>query len=161
MSIKGGSKQSLRSNLSEEALSEIKEIFDIFDSDKSGSIDRHELKVCLRSLGFDLTKQDILAIMKEKDPKGNGYLDFRSFSSVIAEKTAQRKPEEEYRKVFSLFDKENLGKINFKQLKRVNTELGGVFPDDQLESMIKQFDEDGDGFITVDDFIKILDPSSK
>jgi hypothetical protein len=34
-----------RSDLSEEQKQEIKEAFDLFDTDKSGSIDYHELKV--------------------------------------------------------------------------------------------------------------------
>ena len=33
------------------------EAFDLFDTDKSGSIDYHELKVAIRALGFDVKKE--------------------------------------------------------------------------------------------------------
>jgi len=35
---------------------EIKEAFDLFDTEKTGTIDQHELKVAIRSLGFDIKK---------------------------------------------------------------------------------------------------------
>lgn len=34
-----------------------REAFDLFDTDKSGSIDYHELKVAIRALGFDVKKE--------------------------------------------------------------------------------------------------------
>ena len=34
----------------------IKEAFELFDTDKTGTIDYHELKVCMRALGFDVKK---------------------------------------------------------------------------------------------------------
>ena len=43
--------------LNEEQRQEIKEAFELFDSDKNGSIDYHELKVILRALGFEIKKK--------------------------------------------------------------------------------------------------------
>ncbi len=45
-----------RQELSEEQKQEIKEAFDLFDTDKTGTIDYHELKVAMRALGFDVKK---------------------------------------------------------------------------------------------------------
>ena len=41
--------------------------FDLFDTDKSGSIDYHELKVAMRALGFDVRKTEVLKLMKDFD----------------------------------------------------------------------------------------------
>lgn len=38
--------------LSEDQKQEIKEAFDLFDTERSGSIDYHELKVIMRALGI-------------------------------------------------------------------------------------------------------------
>ena len=38
--------------------------FDLFDLDKNGYIDYHELKVAMRALGFELPKQEILTILQ-------------------------------------------------------------------------------------------------
>ena len=46
----GGKKQK---ELTEEQTQEIKEAFDLFDTDGSGSIDSKELKVAMRALGFE------------------------------------------------------------------------------------------------------------
>ena len=43
--------------MTEEQKQEIREAFDLFDTDKSGSIDYHELKVAIRALGFDVKKE--------------------------------------------------------------------------------------------------------
>ena len=51
---------------------EIKEAFELFDTDKTGTIDYHELKVCMRALGFDVKKQEVLNLMREYDREGSG-----------------------------------------------------------------------------------------
>ncbi len=51
-------------------------------------------------------------------------------------------------KVFELFDDEGTGKIGFKQLKRVVTELGESLSDDEMREMIEEADRDHDGFVT-------------
>jgi len=41
----GGIKKSAKTELSEDQKQELREAFDLFDADKTGSIDLHELKV--------------------------------------------------------------------------------------------------------------------
>ena len=61
-----------RQELSDEQRQEIKEAFELFDTDKTGTIDYHELKVAMRALGFDVKKQEVLAIMRDYDRDGAG-----------------------------------------------------------------------------------------
>ena len=56
--------------LSEEQRHEIKEAFDLFDTDKNGSIDAHEMKVAMRALGFDVKKEEVQRIFAELDTEG-------------------------------------------------------------------------------------------
>ena len=58
--------------LTEQQISELKEAFELFDTDKTGTIDYHELKVAMRALGFDVKKQEVLAIMRDYDRDGAG-----------------------------------------------------------------------------------------
>ena len=51
-----------RSELTEEQKQEIKEAFDLFDTDGSGTIDAKELKVAMRALGFEPKKQHLIQI---------------------------------------------------------------------------------------------------
>ena len=43
----------LRPGLTEDEIEEIKEAFDLFDTDGSGSIDPRELRAAMQSLGFE------------------------------------------------------------------------------------------------------------
>ena len=45
-----------RKALTEEQKSELKEAFDLFDTERTGQIDYHELKVAMRSLGFEVKR---------------------------------------------------------------------------------------------------------
>ena len=58
--------------ISDDLKKEINEIFDVFDADKSGSIDRRELKVGLRSMGFGVTSADVNRLMEEFDKNKHG-----------------------------------------------------------------------------------------
>lgn len=65
--------------LSEEQRQEIKEAFDLFDTDKNGAIDTHELKVAMRALGFEVKKDEVMKIMHEYDQDEKGLVRFNDF----------------------------------------------------------------------------------
>ena len=52
MSKRGGSKKVERPGLSSEEVDEIKQAFDLFDTNGTGKIDPKELKAAMQSLGF-------------------------------------------------------------------------------------------------------------
>lgn len=54
-----------RPELTDEQKQEIKEAFELFDTDKDGCVDYHELKVAMRALGFDLKKAEVLKILRD------------------------------------------------------------------------------------------------
>lgn len=49
--------------LTEDQKQELREAFELFDANKTGSIDLHELKVLMRALGFDVKKPEIVKIV--------------------------------------------------------------------------------------------------
>eukprot|EP01028_Stygiella_incarcerata_P004230 TRINITY_DN1905_c0_g1_i2.p1 TRINITY_DN1905_c0_g1~~TRINITY_DN1905_c0_g1_i2.p1 ORF type:complete len:168 (-),score=68.15 TRINITY_DN1905_c0_g1_i2:261-764(-) len=142
--------------LTEEQKQEIKEAFELFDTEKTGRIDAHEMKVAMRALGFDVKKEHVLRILEEYDREGTGTIDFNDFLEVMTEKISQRDPDEEILKAFRLFDDDSSGKITLKNLRRVARELGETMTDDELQAMIDEFDRDGDGEINEEDFMAIM-----
>ena len=92
-----------RPELSDEQKQEIKEAFELFDSDKDGALDYHELKVAMRALGFDVKKTEVLKILRDNNKDGNsnggGLIEFDDFSKVMIERILDRDPIEEIRKV--------------------------------------------------------------
>jgi len=75
----GGKKQK---ELTEEQKQEIKEAFDLFDTDGSGSIDSKELKVAMRALGFEPKKEEIQKMISDVDDDGSGTIEYEEFLSL-------------------------------------------------------------------------------
>jgi len=71
-----------KQELSEEQRQEIREAFDLFDTDQNGLIDYHELKVAMRALGFDVRKEEVRRILQEVDVEGTGLINFDQFLNI-------------------------------------------------------------------------------
>ena len=136
--MKLGVKRRARQELSDEQKQEIKEAFDLFDTDGSGTIDAKELKVAMRALGFEPKKEEIRKMIADADRDGSGVIDFPEFLDMMTQKMAERDPREEMLKAFRLFDDDETGKISFKNLKRVAKELGENMTDDEIVTLIDQ-----------------------
>jgi hypothetical protein len=61
--------------VTEEQKPEIREAFDLFDTDGSGCIDAKELKDAMRTLGFEPTKEEIRKMIADIDTDGPGDTD--------------------------------------------------------------------------------------
>ena len=81
-----------RRALSEDQRAELKEAFDLFDTEKTGRIDYHELKVAMRSLGFDVKKAEVLVLVERHDLSGSGSIGYEEFVDIMAERIAARSP---------------------------------------------------------------------
>ena len=146
--------------LTEEQKQEIREAFDLFDTDGSGSIDAKELKVAMRALGFEPKKEEIKKMIADIDTDGSGTIDFNEFLEMMTAKMSERDPMEEIIKAFRLFDDDETGKISFKNLKRVAKELGENMTDEELQEMIDEADRDGDGEVNEEEFFRIMKKTS-
>jgi Ca2+-binding EF-hand superfamily protein len=76
----------LRTDLTEEQRQEIKEAFDLFDSEGNGVIDAKELKVAMRALGFEPKKDEVKRIIQEIDKTGEGVIKYEEFLDLMTNK---------------------------------------------------------------------------
>uniref|UniRef100_A0A8D0CG98 Calglandulin n=1 Tax=Salvator merianae TaxID=96440 RepID=A0A8D0CG98_SALMN len=150
----------LKHELSEEQKQEIREAFDLFDTDGSGSIDIKELKVAMRALGFEPKKEEIRKMIADIGKDGCNTIDFEDFLTMMSQKMSEKDSQEEILKAFRLFDDDGTGKISFKNLKRVSKELGENLTDEELQEMIDEADRDGDGEINEQEFLRIMKKTS-
>ncbi|NXG88242.1 CETN1 protein, partial [Stercorarius parasiticus] len=158
-------KASAKLELTEEQKQEIREAFDLFDTDGTGNIDVKELKesifmVAMRALGFEPKKEEIKRMISDIDKEGTGKISFNDFLVVMTQKMAEKDSKEEILKAFKLFDDDETGKISFKNLKRVAKELGENLTDEELQEMIDEADRDGDGEVNEQEFLRIMKKTS-
>eukprot|EP00612_Vaucheria_litorea_P007237 CAMPEP_0171479146 /NCGR_PEP_ID=MMETSP0946-20130122/5220_1 /TAXON_ID=109269 /ORGANISM="Vaucheria litorea, Strain CCMP2940" /LENGTH=153 /DNA_ID=CAMNT_0012009959 /DNA_START=100 /DNA_END=559 /DNA_ORIENTATION=- len=146
----------MKINLTEEQEMEIREAFDLFDRDGSGTIDAKELKVAMRALGFEPKKEEIQKMIADVSQSNNGLVNFEDFLSMMTTKMSQKDSMEEVKKAFKLMDDDDTGKISFKNLKRVAIELGEEITDEELQEMIDEADRDGDGEVDFEDFKRLM-----
>ena len=146
-----------KNGLTEDEVLEIKEAFDLFDKDHSGTIDTDELKQALGNLGIDAKNQTLQNMMNDIDKNQSGTIDFDEFIEMMTAKMSDKDTPEDLRKVFDLFiGDDNADKIELKHLKRVAKELGENMSDDELNEMIVRADTDKDGKVSFDEFYAIM-----
>ena len=110
--------------LDPEQLEELREAFNLFDTDHSGQVDAREFKAAMRALGYDIRKADVIQAFGEVEKDISETLNFEEFVKVIAPKLAAKDSRAEIMKVFKLFDEDGTGKISFKNIKKISQELG-------------------------------------
>ena len=145
-----------RPGLTEDEIEEIKEAFDLFDTDGSGHIDPKELKAAMQSLGFESKSQTIFQMIADLDKSANKQLDFEEFLDLMTARMSDKDTREDINKVFKLFDEDNSGSISIKNLRRVAKELGENLTDEELGEMIERADSNADGAVSADDFYNIM-----
>merc|ERR1712110_1142962 len=142
--------------LTEEQKNDLKEAFDLFDTDGSGAVDFGELHTAMKALGFEPKKEEIAKMVKEMDKDGDATVDLEEFCIMMAEKMNQKDGKEEMLKGFKMFDDDSTGKISFKNFKRVAKELGETLSDPELQEILAEADTDGDGEINESEFLAVM-----
>ncbi|EGZ12827.1 hypothetical protein PHYSODRAFT_334681 [Phytophthora sojae] len=156
-----------KQELPDEQKKELREAFELFDTDKVGSIDYHELKVLMRALGFQVTKREVLDLVEDVDVQRSGHVDFNDYMEIMRRKVLARDPDEEIARAFELFDEDGSGTITLRvcvaidKMRRVAKELGENLGDDELQAMIDEFDQNQDGEIDMDEFFMIMKQSTE
>eukprot|EP00927_Polykrikos_kofoidii_P062932 TRINITY_DN57742_c0_g1_i1.p1 TRINITY_DN57742_c0_g1~~TRINITY_DN57742_c0_g1_i1.p1 ORF type:complete len:167 (-),score=59.38 TRINITY_DN57742_c0_g1_i1:49-549(-) len=152
-----------RAELKDEQKAEIKEAFDLFDQDGTGTILAKELKVALRALGFEPKKEELKKLVSDLDKSssgsGQGQLDYNEFLEIMTAKMSEKDSKEQIQKAFQLF-KGPSGKISFDDLKAVAKELGETMSDEELWEMIREADKDEDNEVSEEEFMRIIRKST-
>ncbi|KAL7472577.1 hypothetical protein ACHAXS_012946 [Conticribra weissflogii] len=145
-----------RPGLTDDEIEELRQAFDLFDTDGSGTIDPKELRAAMQSLGFEAKNQTIYQMIQDIDKDGTGEIEFDEFLDLMTSRLAGSDTKEDIQKIFELFDDDKTGYISLQNLKRVAHELGETMNDSELLEMIERADADQDGQISPEEFYTIM-----
>jgi calmodulin len=76
---------------------------------------------------------------------------------MMARKMKDTDSEEEIREAFKVFDRDNNGFISAAELRHVMTSIGEKLTDDEVDEMIREADQDGDGRIDCELSIRLVE----
>jgi calmodulin len=142
--------------LSEGQIAEFKEAFSLFDKDGDGQITTKELGTVMRSLHQNPTEAELREMISEVDKEGSNAIDFPEFVNLMARKMKDTDSEDEIKEAFKVFDKDGNGFISATELRHVMTNLGEKLTDEEVDEMIREADEDQDGQINYEEFVKMM-----
>lgn len=140
--------------MSEERLKELREIFDMFDDDNSGTVSTSELANAMRNMGLNPTEKEVQELIRDK-VEGD-ELTFEQFVKLTEDMDNPADEEEEMRQAFSVFDKDGSGTITAEELRVVMMNLGEKMTEEEVDEMVREADLDGDGEINYQEFVKMM-----
>jgi len=136
---------------------EIKEAFNLFDTDKSGTIDVQEFKDALNNLGLDDNNGAFVQLLDNIDANRSGKVDFDEFVNLLTVHGSDLTTKEDLERVFTYFWGDDKGdKIDINHLRDVCELLGEKLSDEELEEMIFRADVDKDGKVSFDEYYNIM-----
>ncbi|KAK3938216.1 hypothetical protein QBC46DRAFT_390672 [Diplogelasinospora grovesii] len=128
----------MSSNNYDQASTNYKEAFSLFDKRGNGRVAIDSLGDLLRACGQNPT----LAEIRDLEKNIGGDFDFETFQRVLNRPGGFREPGEpdEYCRGFQVFDKEMTGFIGVGQLKYILTNLGEKMTDEEVDELLKAVD---------------------
>ncbi len=140
--------------LSEEQLTEIKQVFDRFDQEETGQISSKDLGNILRSFGIDVLDRDLTDLLEEINRDNGGKISFSSFLEILISLLDNLEIEKMIISAFEVFDSTKRGIISASELRYLMTHLGERLSEEEVNEMIREADVDGTGQIDYRSFVK-------
>lgn len=154
---------------------EIKEVFDLFDTEQKGFIVGSNMKICLKTLGIEIKKKELAPILEEMFSKGiNDTYKFDQFYQVTKRKMDEKDPDEEMKKEFYLLcdykDNSNNNdssnkeenesnkadlKLTRESLIELADKVGETLPKEEIDEMVTIVGGNK-GCITEEDFVAFM-----
>ena len=107
-------------SLTDERITEMREIFSMVDDDSDGSITRVQLGLCLRAMQYSISNGEINDLMKKFDSDKSGRISFPQLLQIIAatDQPNSSKQSQEILSALKLFDTNNDGEQNLYHIAR-------------------------------------------
>lgn len=125
------------------------------------AIGKNNFKLALKALGLELPRDQYIKLISRIQKDKNGLINKEIFIKEVQEVVSQTDDTNDMIKAFRLFDEDDTGKIDFNNLKNVAKFLGEQVSDQEIINMLNSADNDGDGQVSLTEFIKLIDRAKK
>eukprot|EP00796_Vickermania_ingenoplastis_P006499 gene6499-4681_t len=115
---------------------QLRQAFDMFDSEGVGRIKGNDVKVALYALGYDVSHQEVTRLLHDVGITNEDSMDFNEFFEVLMRKMTARENRIESARAFRQIDQEEKGFISLQDLRAISDSLEMDLTDDELVEMI-------------------------
>ena len=148
----------LQTKMSKDELAEFREIFDLVDKDKGGSISRDELGELMDTLGIRASKEEIDLMINEIDEDNNGEIDFEEFVAVMSRKVNANYTSKEVKNAFKAFEMQgSSGYVTIDSLRKALMSYGTEkLSLQQANDLLSQLEQDSQGRVNYVDYVNMM-----
>ena len=145
-----------KNNIQEERRRLTNEIFNLYDTEDIGYIEKEEALEMLSSIGRKLDPEDENYFLTIADPRKEGRVSKKNFiDSVESMYTIPEDYIKEIKDAFDFFDSDNDGKIPCKELKKILVKHSKEYEEKEVDELFQMLDLDQDGYININEFINL------
>ena len=145
-----------KNNIQEERRRLMNEIFDLYDTEKTGYVDIKDSLKMLSAMGRKLEPEDENEFLMLADPRKDGRVSKQNFLDGV--ESMYTIPDDyipEIKEAFNFFDKDKSGKISSKEFKNMLVKVSKEYQEKDVDELFKILDVDADGYINIDEFIDL------
>merc|ERR1712070_1129904 len=144
--------------LNETQKKELWESFNLLDPEGTGKVAAADIRVVLRALGYDPSKEDVEKLVSKFDSSKTGALDFSEYMDLLIDKMSENDTPEDIQLAFRQFDRANENVITFEDLKEVVKDLEEELTNEEIMEMITYFKAEGDDTkeLSREEFFRIM-----
>ena len=145
-----------KNNIQEERRRLMNEIFDLYDTEKTGYVDIKDSLKMLAAMGRKLEPEDENEFLMLADPRKDGRVSKQNFLDGV--ESMYTIPDDyipEIKEAFNFFDKDKSGKISSKEFKNMLVKVSKEYQEKDVDELFKILDVDADGYINIDEFIDL------
>ncbi len=136
----------------------MKNLWDVFDTDKTDRVSISELRVIMRALDFDMNATELAECRKQIDPLGEGFIRYANLKLVMEDKLKEVDTYEDLIEEFKKLDKDGDGMIPAPEFKQYMKNLGMKMTQEQLDELMKEADGKNEGKVDIEELCQRLCP---
>ena len=116
----------------EQEVDDLREAFNLFDTDGGGSISNAEIWTIMQSLGQKPTAEEVQAMVDDFDEDGNGEIDFEEFLGMMYKKALEVSDDVNLADAFKTFDLAGNGFVSEDEMREILLNLDIELTDQEV-----------------------------